>query len=91
MIKTFTVEVNSPVINITVIVETVGTVNVIVTNNAIAPVPISGATVTLGAIVMVDGAPTIPNPLGTATTDAIGLAVLNNIPMGTQTGIVTTS
>lgn len=77
MQKTFTVEVNAPVINITVIVETVGTVNVTVTNNATPPIPIVGATVSIGTI--------------SAITDTSGLAKLENVPMGIQSGTVTTA
>lgn len=77
MMKTFTIDVNSAVVNITVIVETVGTVNVTVTNNAMPPLPIVGATVTIGTI--------------SAVTDANGLAILQNVPQGTQTGTITTA
>lgn len=77
--KTFTVDVNAPTINITVIVDTVGIANVTVTNNAVPPVPIVGATVTLTGTTL------------SAITDINGLAVFNNVPQGTYSGIVTTT
>lgn len=74
--KTFTVDVNAPVINITVVVDTVGTLNVTVTNNAIPPAIIVGATVTVGTT--------------SAVTDTNGLAVLHDLSIGTHTGTITT-
>ena len=76
MIKEITVLVNQPIVNITVVMDYTGTINVTVTDplNRV----IQGATVQIVALNM------------TATTDATGKASLTNVPYSTQTVKVTT-
>ena len=76
MIKEISVLVNQPIVNVTVVMDYTGTINVTVTD----PVnrPIQGATVQIVALNM------------TATTDATGKAVLPNVPYSTQIVKVTT-
>ena len=76
MIKEISVLVNQPIVNVTVVMDYTGTINVTVTDPLNRP--IQGATVQDVALNM------------TATTDAIGKAVLTNVPYSTQIVKVTT-
>ena len=75
MIKEITVLVNQPIVNITVVMDYTGTINVTVTDPLNRPV--EGATVEIVALNM------------TAITDATGKAVLPNVPYSTPTVKVT--
>lgn len=70
MIKEITVVVDKPVVNVTVVMDYTGTINVTVTDPLNRPV--QGATVQIVALNM------------TATTDATGKATLTNVPYSTQ-------
>lgn len=76
MIKEITVLVNQPIVNVTIVMDLTGTINVTVTDPLNRPV--EGATVQIVALNM------------TATTDATGKAMLPNVPYSTQTVKVTT-
>lgn len=75
MIKEIQVTVNQPVVNMTVVMDYTGTINVTVTDPLNTPV--QGATVEIVALSM------------SATTDATGKATLPNVPYSTQTVKVT--
>ncbi len=75
MIKEIQITVNQPLVNVTIVMDLNGTINVTVTdplNN-----PLEGATVEITALSL------------TATTDAIGKATLPNVPYSNQTVKVT--
>lgn len=76
MIKEISVTVNQPIVNVTIVMDLTGTINVTVTDPLNRPV--EGATVQIVALNM------------TATTDATGKAMLPNVPYSTQTVKVTT-
>ena len=75
MIKEITVVIDKPIVNVTVVMDYTGTVNVTVTDPLNTPV--QGATVEIVALSM------------SATTDATGKATLPNVPYSTQTVKVT--
>jgi hypothetical protein len=76
MIKEITVTVNQPIVNVTVVMDLTGTINITVTDPLNQP--IQGATVQIIALNM------------TATTDATGKATLTNVPYSTPTVKITT-
>jgi hypothetical protein len=76
MIKEITVTVNQPTVNVTVVMDLTGTINVTVTDPLNQP--IQGATVQIVALNL------------TATTDATGKASLANVLYSTQTVKITT-
>lgn len=71
MYKDVTVVINQPVVNVNVVMDFTGTINVTVTDPLNQPV--QGATVQITALNM------------STTTDATGKAVLPNVPYSTQT------